>query len=180
MSEEAVPTPEELADYYRRLAVSAASLNAASDEFTKALAPVDSALQWLNIGVECWARVKAYEDDENDPTAYRYNEIGYAKVNGKWGIALRVISGSEMFNRHDEERWLFNEAPRLLRVDSIPKLTALLERLIKKSDSTTEKIKETTGLAREYAAAVERAASELKTAVQAEKAARQQQRKLAR
>jgi hypothetical protein len=60
-----------------------------------------------------------------------------------------------------DESWLFNDAPRDLRVDAVEKLPELLERLKKKAESTSKKIAEKTERAKELADAMKRAASEL-------------------
>ena len=162
MSEEAptsVPLPSQLAAAYKQLAASAQSLNSATDEFMQAIEPVDSALAKLRIGIECWVRIKNFEDPDG---SYRRHELGYARIAGKWGIALRVVDGDPRSPFNDSiEQWLYGDAPRHLRLDGIEKLPALLERLIQKANNAVKKVKETTETARQFAAAVQEAAAEV-------------------
>jgi hypothetical protein len=76
---------------------------------------------------------------------YGSEDIGYAKVGGKWGVAIRTINGhSEDPDGENVEQWLFNDAPRLLRVSSIEKIPELLEALLKRAAEMTAKIIEKT------------------------------------
>src|SRR5258705_13207629 len=74
------------------LAEIAPALNTASDELTKAVSYVDEALKKLNVGVAVWVTFKA-RGFEEEPQAYDEDQIGYSKVNGVWGIALKHIWG---------------------------------------------------------------------------------------
>jgi hypothetical protein len=96
---------------------------------------------------------------------YWSRDIGYAKIGDTWGIALRDISGN-----HDVpeagytayEEWLFNDAPRWLRIEGVGKIADLLESLIKQADTATQKIRKKTAEARELATAISAAAVETK------------------
>ena len=149
---------ERLASAYKRLAASSEELNAASDEFTKPIAQLDAALQVLNLGVITWQKVIGGEDDYAN---HWRREVGYARVGGKWGLAIRAIAGNHNVDDDSQEQWLFSEAPRSYRIEAIEKIPDLLEELIKNADKTTKKLKETTVEARELAAAVKRATVEL-------------------
>lgn len=158
MTEETTPLPEQVSALYKHLAAAAAVLNTESDEFSRAVAPLDLALRALSLGIESWVRVRGWDDDDGD---YTHHELGYAKVNGEWGIALRVATGNEHRDWYKEDKWLFDGAPRQNRIDAIEKLPELLERLIKKAISTAKKIKEATAQTREVAAAIQRVAEEV-------------------
>jgi hypothetical protein len=156
MSEEDTPTPVLAAKEFAELAASAAHLNAASDEFSRAIAPLEHALHHLNIGVECWVRVNTYEDPDR---SFTIHELGYARIGRKWAIALRVVTGNENYPLEDnEDKWAFNEGPRHLRVDAIEKIPELLGRLKEKAESMTKKIKLRTETARAIGKAVHEAA----------------------
>jgi hypothetical protein len=85
--------------------------------------------------------------------------VGYTKVGGDWGLALRTTNGHNSFeDSHREEVWPFNEAPRWLRVEGVGKLPDLLETLVKRADETTKKIQGKAKQASEIAAALAAAA----------------------
>src|SRR5258708_9831703 len=105
---------------------------------------VEEALKKLKVGLTVWV-VFENRGDEQDPEQYDCDQIGYCKVNGKWGICLRHIWGHEGFDRHSEDGpWLFNDAPRELRLRSIDKIPDVIEALAKEASDTTKKIQEKT------------------------------------
>jgi prefoldin subunit 5 len=158
------PLPERTAAAYKELVASAAVLNTTSDELSMFIASIDKSIQALNLGIEAWVDVESgWSDDRTGEFETHY--LGYDKIKGTWGIALRVSRGSE----HDpevgnNEYWLFNEGPRELRVDAIDKLPELLQRLKKKAESTSKKISDKTAQAKELSEALKQAASELAAA----------------
>jgi len=150
---------DRLAAAYKRLAASSEVLNAASDEFSKPILELDAALQKLNIGLITWQKVAGDEDHNG---GYWSRDVGYAKVDGKWGLAIRTVDGHHSWAEDDIEQWLFHDAPRSYRIEALEKLPDLLEGLIKNSDKTAKKLKEKAVEARELAAALKQAADELK------------------
>jgi len=161
MSDPQVSLSERLASAYRRLAVSAEVLNAASDEFTRPILDLEAALQGLNLGLTTWQKVVGGADDHDN---FWRREVGYARTDGKWGLVIRAISGNHNVpdDDYDVEQWPFSDAPRSYRIEALDKLPDLLEELIKNSEKTTKKLKEKTVEARQLAAALGQAASELK------------------
>lgn len=115
----------------------------------------DFALKKLNLGVSVWVNISGWEEDLD----YFMEQIGYAKVDGKWGIALRTVSGNHNWPDQDTvEQWLFSDAPRKLRVAVIEKLPEMLKSLSNKAAETTKKITSKLAEAKEVAAAVKGAA----------------------
>lgn len=137
-------TPSErIASSYRRLSQSAISLNSASDALGKAVAVADEQLKGLNLGIVAWV-VIAGESDTDSETYWR-KSLGYDKVDGKWGIALREEAGFfDDPGRHGFDTWLFNDAPRNLRLEALPKLPELFEELVKQVDEATATIEAAT------------------------------------
>jgi hypothetical protein len=89
--------------------------------------------------------------------AWRSRDIGYAKIGGKWGIALRVCSGHSQDPDDDsEEAWQFNEAPRWMRVLGVEHIPTLIEKMVAETNETANKRKAKTGEATELADAVRR------------------------
>ena len=156
------PSPEpSLTDrvtrFYKQLSVTAVDLNAASDELGKSITALDAALRKLNLGVSTWVRVVGHEGQHGN---FWVHKLGYAKVASRWGIALRTVQGNYGDPEGAEaEEWLFNDAPRALRIEAVDKIPDLLEQLIKEASSTSQKIKEKTVHAQELAMAIMRAAS---------------------
>jgi hypothetical protein len=150
-----------LASAYKRLAASAAALNAASDEFSKPIEELETALQRLNLGLITWQKVVGGEDEYEN---YWRREIGYTRMDGTWGIVIRSVSGNHNHDEPDVELWSFGDAPRSYRIEAVDKLPELLEELIRNSDKTAKKLRDKTAEARELAAAVKQAAEELKPA----------------
>jgi hypothetical protein len=166
---EGISPPERASAAYKRLAASADVLSSKSDEFAKLVETVDWVLKRLNLGVTAWERFSG--DDNNGTGEYWSNDVGYAKVNRKWGIAIRVRSGNhtDAIEDREYEEWPFNDAPRPLRIEAIDKIPDLLEMLIKAADKTAKKIDEKMADARQLSNALQAAADEI---AQQKKAAR--------
>jgi len=138
---------------YRQLAVAATTLNAASDELGKSIEELDSALKNLNLGIPSWVTFST--GDSPDGVYYSYDQVGYAKIGGKWGIAIRSVSGNEYQREHDDvDAWLFNDAPRVLRVQAIGSIPDLLDQLTKDATEATTKVNEKAEQARQLATAI--------------------------
>lgn len=143
---------------FQALSEVASSLNTASDELTKVVGKLDEALKKLNVGLTVWVKF-ADHGDPNNLSWYDCDQIGYCKVDGKWGISLRHIWGSEDWDdRNEDGPWLFNDAPREMRLRSVDKIPELIESLSKKAAETTKKIQEKTKEVGELASAIEEAA----------------------
>jgi len=153
------PDPERIAQSFKDLAASAAQLNAASDELAKAIAPIDAALKKLNVGVEFWHQYTGFDTPDGDYWGHR---IGYAKLSGKWGLALSVVSGN--FGQgpdEDPEEWLFNDAPRAMRLKALDHIPAFLENFVKHVTTEAAELKKKMGQARELAAMISTVAREI-------------------
>jgi hypothetical protein len=93
------------------LVVTARRLATASTQLSEAVAPLEAYLKELNLGVEAWV-----------PSAAPEYEFGYAKVEGRWGVAIRETAVSRF-------TWLFAQAPRPARLAGLSAVPALLEQL---------------------------------------------------
>ncbi len=143
---------ERVSPSYRQLSLAASHLNLVSDELCKSIVVLDAALKKLNLGISTWSRLDRWEDAFGN---YSSRYLGYAKVNNRWGIALRTVAGNN--NQPEEatvEEWLFNEAPRALRIEAVEKLPDLFENLIKEADVAIRKVKAQTLNARHLSAAL--------------------------
>jgi len=143
---------ERVSSSYRQLSLAASHLNLVSDELGKSIGVLDAALKKLNLGISTWSRLDRWEDAFGN---YSSRYLGYAKVNNRWGIALRTVAGNS--NQPEDpavEEWLFNDAPRALRIEAVEKLPDLFENLIKEADVAIRKVKAQTLSARQLAAAL--------------------------
>jgi len=55
---------------------------------------------------------------------------------------VRTVDGDDSRQEDDVEQWLFNDAPRLLRVQAIEKIPELLEALLKNAAEMSNRISE--------------------------------------
>jgi hypothetical protein len=87
---------------------------------------------------------------------YWSEDLGYAKSGATWGICLRKLSGDYQRADEDEqiESWLFNDAPRTLRISAIDKIPELLEKLSEEAVKTTNEIRKRLSDAQAVAEAV--------------------------
>lgn len=137
-----------------QLSKTALSLNKASDRLNQAISQLNEALKKLNLGISSWVSFYVYEDGPITDV----HEIGYAKANGKWGIAIKKTF-EDVFqpegHQVDVTEWQFCEAPREMRIAAIPYLSQVIEQLSKDAEKTTELINEKTTVAEQLTAAVE-------------------------
>jgi len=137
---------------FSQLSSVAFDLNIISDELGKSIAEIDDALKKLNLGISVWVEIGKWSRDD---LAYSFENVGYAKVGGKWGIALESGTGLELDpDGETSEVWLFSDAPRKLRLSSIEKVPELLKRLGEEAVTSTKEIKGKLAEVKEIAAAV--------------------------
>ncbi len=138
---------------YEILTTSASELNAISDRLGKVASRFDAMFQKLSLGIEAW--VEFYRARSEDGMEFDYNKVGYAKVNGKWGLAIKSGSGHEAFDERDRyEEWLFNDAPRALRIDAVDKIPELFDKLTNEVAATTKAVDKKTQLLEEWLSAI--------------------------
>jgi hypothetical protein len=150
---------ETIQTHFQTLSSAATSLNTASDELTKTVGVLDDALRKLNIGLTTWVTISTWSEEERAGE----DQIGYCKVDGKWGIALRYIWGLHALSLDTVDGlWLFNDAPRDLRLAGVDKIPELIEALGKEASETTKRVQEKTKQVRELAAVIDKIAVEPK------------------
>src|ERR1035438_8867986 len=117
-SKSGTPSPN-LQLSFQKLSQAANALNDSSETLGKAVIHLDIALSKLNLGVTSW--ICFYNIREDDSSQYHSEEqLGYAKIENKRGLSLRVVEFDDINNEsHVESQWLFNDAPRDLRVKAI-------------------------------------------------------------
>jgi len=150
---------EKVQTHFQVLSKTASSLNIASDGLTQTVLILNDALKKLNIGLTVWVVVRA-DCAEDEPYIYDHDEIGYCKVNGVWGIALQHVWGNA--SRDEEAKdgpWLFNDAPREMRLACVDKIPDLIEALSKEALKTTKRVQEKTNEVRAIAEVIQNIAA---------------------
>ena len=138
----------------------ASELNAASDGLTRTIGILDEALKKLNVGLMVWVTFRSRGEEER-PERYDHDQIGYCKVNGTWGLALRRIWGDEVADWENEDGpWLFNDSSRELRLRSVDSIPKVIAELAKEARETTKRIQDKTKEALELAEAITRVAND--------------------
>jgi hypothetical protein len=122
----------------QQLPAAAVSLNSATDQLGKSISELDAVLKKFSLGVPTW--VPFTETNPHwFPDIYQ-EEVGYAKVGGKWGVAIRTVEAHDPRESPDIEQWLFADAPRLFRVQAVEKIPDLIEALLTNAANMTETI----------------------------------------
>jgi hypothetical protein len=151
--------PEKSQLHFESLTESASALNKASDELTKVVGTLDEALKKLNVGLTVWVAF-AGRGDQDEPWSFDEDQIGYCKVSGKWGFALQRIWGDNRRGEyHSDGPWLFNDAPREMRLKGVEKLSDVIRELAKAAFETTKRVQEKTEQVRALAGVIEQIAN---------------------
>jgi hypothetical protein len=135
---------------YERLTSVASDLNAVSDDLGKAINTLDQSLKVLNLGITCWFR---FDSRDYESGRYWAKYIGYAKVGNKWGIGLSKTAGHNEAppEESSDEEWLFNDAPRELRLEAVQHIPAMIEALIKAGEEAVASVRAKTSEAQQLA-----------------------------
>jgi len=132
---------ERVTSSFSKLTTIATDLNSVSDELGKSVAQVDFALKNLNIGIPVWIPIRSWDGGEIEDYDYWSEDIGYSKINNKWGISIRRVVGNHRDpDRETTEEWLFADSPRALRLEAIDKIPDLLEKLSEQAAFAIKKI----------------------------------------
>jgi len=145
---------------FQALSTVASSLNSASNELTKAVATLDEALQKLNLGLTVWVNFASHGKVIGE---YDYQQVGYCKLAGKWGIALLHKYGKQQVTHRQDGPWAFTDAPRDMRLACVEAIPKLIEALRDAASATTQKVQAKTQEVRAFASVIERIANAKKT-----------------
>jgi hypothetical protein len=123
----------------------APELNKAADDAAKIVQDVEATLTQLNIGIPAEADVSGVSKTK---AVTEYVLLAYRRVKSNFRIAIVVERHTEFVNSEgfqdsaeetvSETPWL--ECPRDLKLESFPKLPALLEAIIKNATEAKEKV----------------------------------------
>lgn len=141
-------------EHLSRLSTAAQTLNELSDQLTKEVTDIETALNRLNLGI--WAYVNAVTLDSSDDGTYTHGlQLIYGKSSGKWGFLVDEFR-EDVRNPDQGERetWPFKDAPREFRIKVVDKIPALLEALVKRSSEVASEITKKVRFAQELALTV--------------------------
>jgi len=145
------PSPQAVSAF-RELSKTAKSLNDATDKLGKVIEMLDAALKGLNLGLQAWVKFEDWSDEEG---TWLTEKVGYGKIGGKWGISISSETGNYSNPDGDTFRsWLFNEAPREMRMKAIAHLQDVIAELNRVGEKTVDEINKKTAQVDELALAV--------------------------
>ena len=146
------PTPaERITNAFQTLTTSAKAINDVSGELAKPIVALEQALQRLNLGVACWTQISGGSDE----LEHWSQDLGYARVRGRWCLAVRKVQGQHVNPDRDEiEIWPFNEAPLYQRINAVDKLPDLIESLVDATNATAKRLHKKVAPTQELATAV--------------------------
>ncbi len=145
----------------RELASVSHSLNQASDQLSKSLADVESALGAYKLGVSAWVelhREKELSEPASDGRRYEYTVVqllGYGKYKGKWGLLVASYC-EEMFEGEYHEEQFLRDAPRETRLAAVEKVPGLLKALTENAAKVAEEAAKKAGKVRQIAAGLDK------------------------
>lgn len=146
---------------FSSLESSAKELNNASDVANQTLAEAEQRLVNSNIGIEVWyPKILTCTDSEGGVGAYEksidiIDVLGFARVEGKWCLAIKSIRRVSGFYQGDEDCPYTNEfietppspllkQSRTLRIKAVAALPGFIEHILKEVRSTIHEVTKAT------------------------------------
>lgn len=134
------------------LTSTARTLNELSDQLTKEVEIVESALNRLGLGVRASVKVEIL-DRSRDGSSERWTQLSYGKSKNGWGFLIEEIQENINYPEADRwETWPFKEAPREYRIKAVNRIPDLLEELAKRANETAATIKANISMAKDLVA----------------------------
>lgn len=118
------------------------SLNQASDELSRQISELESALRELNLGVSAFVPfskepIEYKMDDGKVYVDHCNQDVGYHRLNGKWGLIV-----STWYDSNDDpdtvKQTFLREAPREIRLVAMDKIPDLLKALSEEAQKVTQ------------------------------------------
>jgi hypothetical protein len=139
---------------FHKLSQASDKLNAASDQLGTSINSLDEALSKLNIGVSTWMTFKSTPDEDAQWSSVD-EQIGYAKVGNRKGLSLRLVQAdNDEEIVHISDTWLFNDAPRELRLRAVEHIPDLIDDLRIETERTAASVAEKLGFANQLTATI--------------------------
>ncbi len=152
MAENKIPPTERIATSFKQLAVASSDLDVVAKDLGISISNLESSVRRIGVQISAWRQVAGRQDDDG---SYWSRDIGWAKINDFWCIAIRKTNGHHEHDYHNEEIWAFSDAPRSMAIESSGKLPDFFETLVKRTLETTDKLKARKQEADELAGAIE-------------------------
>lgn len=129
---------------FQNLAESANTLNKESDKFSGTIGALDEALNRLSPGVSAWVNVSSCTPNIEEPWSQTEERLGFAKTNNRWGLSLsRVdinLNAPDEFREEVRDTWLFNDAPRNLRLRAVDHIPDVIAKLAEEADRVAKQV----------------------------------------
>jgi hypothetical protein len=125
----------------------AEDLNEKADKASQHIADIEKKLIDAGVGINVWEDpfVVSHTADDHQ-SGWRRLSLGFARIEGEWGIAVRdVTKGGSEINPLAEER-LLRKMGREMRVMATNFIPSLLQRILEDLNSTAEKLERTVEL----------------------------------
>ena len=142
---------------FQKLALASQTLNTASGKFADSITTLDEAINKLNIGITAWVNVSSSSPTDSAPNQYFEERVGYAKTNGRWGLSLCTVNVLDVPDGLVDDvqgLWLYNDAPRELRLRALKHVPELIDNLASEALRTASSAQEQAELAFELAKTV--------------------------
>lgn len=123
----------------------AKDVSQAAAELSKPIVAIESVLKGMNIAFEAWVTYRSVGDRRPYYTEW---DLGYSRVEGRWGICLREVEGDDQDPEGGRvQSWHFNESPLYMRQRAVDKLPDLIEALAKTGATVAHKLNAAAGRA---------------------------------
>ncbi|HEY3450902.1 MAG TPA: hypothetical protein VGK67_31390 [Myxococcales bacterium] len=148
-----------------RIAQLSTKLNAETEELNAVIRDLDKRLDATKIGVAVWSgrivdvssTVEWNDDEERDVTLSKGWELGYAKVDDQWALAVKPQQGTDEPDERSNipvTTWVdagepirLLKAARIVRVEAAPHLESVLELIAERAAKYIEDIEKAKRLA---------------------------------
>ena len=143
----------------KQLSLLSKSLNEASDELSKQISAIESAINEFKLGIWAWVRkpiLTEFELSDPDEKGQRFElnyhyRLGYGKHNAKWGL---LVSYRWEANEEDMEIEFLRDTSREIRIKATERIPELLDALAKEMSALTQETSKKASEAKELAAAL--------------------------
>lgn len=136
MSDEVLSPSARMSVAFSKLRKSAKQIQAASDELSRSIKTLESALTRLQLRVACWTQIA--ERVEGAGVAREF--VGYIEYRGEWKIVLSIVKQDGFENTVEDLEWAYDDAPQYLRSKAVDKLPELVEGLAATVEKTSERM----------------------------------------
>lgn len=140
----------------------AGRLNSASDSLNSILSTIEKRLVEANVGVETWLSSDLVQSDSEGSsggeTTWTSQVLGFAKIEGEWGLAVKPVKHVSGFFQGDDNcpygmRYKDGEPVRLLkasreiRIKALEAAPQLIKQLTEEADRYIQTIEQAKSLA---------------------------------